>query len=220
MKKIQLIKASVIALAIVLMVTWAVAADLADIVLPAPQMDGGKPLMQALKDRQTSRSFSKKELSPQVLTDLLWAACGINRPDSKKRTAPSARNWQEVDVYAVMADGVYWYDGAANTLRAMIKGDLRALTGRQPFVATAPLNLVYVADVDKMKGASPEDRILYAAADTGFISQNVYLFCASEGLDTVVRGLVDRDALANALSLSAHQKIILCQTVGYPAHDD
>lgn len=230
MKKTQMMKAGIIGLAIVLMATWAVAGNRADIVLPAPHMDGGKPLMQAFKDRKTTRTFSRETLPPQVLSDLLWAACGINRSDSRKRTAPSARNWQEVEVYAVMADGAYRYDAADNMLRAVVQDDLRALTGVQLFVSSAPLNLVYVANEsgmkvyvnnkNKMKLASPEDRTLYAAADTGFISQNVYLFCASEGLATVVRGSVKRDVLAKALNLSAHQKIILCQTVGYPEGDD
>jgi SagB-type dehydrogenase family enzyme len=179
-------------------------------------MEGGKPLMQALKNRQSVRSFSAKKLPVQVLSDLLWAAAGINRPDSGKRTAPSARNWQEVEIYAIMEEGAYLYDAKANTLRAVAKGDLRKLTGSQDFVTVAPLNLVYVADTTKMKGASPEDQPLYLGADTGFIGQNVYLFCASEGLATVVRGSVDRKALAEALKLPEQKKVTLAQTVGYP----
>lgn len=189
---------------------------MADINLPAPRMEGGKPLMAALKARQSSRTFSDKPLPPQVLSDLLWAAAGINRTDSGNRTAPSARNWQEVDVYVVLPDGAYRYDAKAHSLKAVVKGDMRKQTGMQPFVATAPVNLVYVADPARMKGASPEDQALYYGADTGFISQNVYLFCASEGLATVVRGLVDRAALAKALNLPDSLKIVLTQTVGYP----
>jgi len=173
--------------------------------------------MKALKDRQSTRSFSAKPLPMQVVSDLLWAAFGINRPDSGKRTAPSARNWQEIDVYAVMSEGVYLYDAQANTLRAVKKGDLRALTGTQPFVASAPVNLVYVADPAKMKGAAVEDMAMYYGADAAFASQNVYLFCASEGLATVVRGLVDRKALGEALNLPNARKIVFAQTVGYPA---
>ncbi len=192
--------------------------DLSDLSLPAPRMEGGRPLMQALKDRQSSRAFSTKKLPAQVLADLLWAAAGINRPDSGKRTAPSARNWQEVEVYAVMEEGAYLYDAKANHLKAIAKGDLRKLAGRQDFVASAPLNLVYVADATKMTGSSAgEERALYQGADTGFISQNVYLFCASEGLATVVRAMVDRKALAEALKLPEQKKITLVQTVGYPA---
>lgn len=193
------------------------AADTSDITLPAPRMEGGKPLMEALKARHSSRDFTDQKLPDQVLADLLWAAAGINRPDSGKRTAPSARDWQEVEVYAVTEAGAYRYDAKANTLRAVVPGDLRKLTGNQSFVALAPLNLVYVADLSRMKDAKPDDQALYTGADTGFISQNVYLFCASEGLATVVRGSVERQALAKALQLTEHQRIVLAQTVGYAA---
>lgn len=177
------------------------------------------PLMQALHERQTSRAFSTESLPVQVVADLLWAACGINRPDSGKRTAPTAMNWQEVDVYVIMEGGAYLYDAEAHSLKGMAYGDLRGLTGTQEFVSTAPLNLVYVTDTTRMKGAGPEDQALYSGADVGFICQNVYLFCASEGLATVVRGSVDRAPLARALNLAGHQKIILTQTVGYPGND-
>ena len=192
-------------------------APLQDIKLPKPRMEGGKPLLTALKARQSQRAFKAQPLPPQLLSDLLWAAAGINRADSGKRTAPSARNWQEVDVYVVLPEGAYRYDAKANTLKAVVKGDLRAATGMQPFAATAPLNLVYVADPTRMEGASPEDKLLYYAADTGFIGQNVYLFCASEGLATVVRGAVDRKALAAALKLPDTYRVVLAQSVGYPA---
>ena len=192
-------------------------APLPDITLPSPRTEGGKPLMVALKERQSTRAFSAKPLPLQVVSDLLWAACGINRADSGKRTAPSTKNWQEVDVFVVLPEGAYVYDAKANSLRAVAKGDLRKLTGLQDFAATAPLNLVFVADLSKMKGATPADQTLYSGADTGFISQNVYLFCASEGLVTVVRGSVERDALAKALSLPEQSKIVFAQTVGYPA---
>ncbi len=190
---------------------------LADIRLPAPRMEGGKPLLTALKERQSSRTFNAKPLPMQLVSDLLWAAFGINRPDSDKRTAPSARNWQEIDVYVVMPEGAYLYDPRGNTLQAVVKGDLRGQTGRQPFVATAPINLVFVADPARMKGVSDEDMALYYGADAAFISQNVYLFCASEGLGTVVRGLVDRKALAEALKLPDSLRIVFAQTVGFPA---
>jgi SagB-type dehydrogenase family enzyme len=201
---------------IVIAVSAVQAADLLDLTLPAPRTEGGKPLMQALKARQSSRVFREQRLPDQVLADLLWAAAGINRADSGKRTAPSARDWQEVQVYAITEDGAYLYDAKANTLRAVAAGDLRKLTGGQDFVAVAPLNLVYVADLTKMKDSKPDDQALYMGADSGFISQNVYLFCASEGLATVVRGSVERPVLAKALKLSEHQRIVLAQTVGYP----
>jgi len=187
----------------------------APIQLPAPQTEGGKPLMQALKERHTSREFSTQDLPDQVLSNLLWAACGVNRPDGK-RTAPTAMNLQEIDVYVAMAKGLYLYDAKANALVPVLAEDIRAKTGGQPFVKDAPVNLVYVADYAKMTRASAEDKVLYSATDTGFISQNVYLFCASESLATVVRGYVDRTLLAEAMKLRPDQKIILAQTVGYP----
>ncbi|RJP94254.1 MAG: SagB/ThcOx family dehydrogenase [Desulfobacteraceae bacterium] len=184
--------------------------------LPAPQTDGGKPLMQALKDRSSGREFSTENLPLQVLSDLLWAACGINRPDSGKRTAPSAKDFQEIDVYAAMIDGLYRYDAEKNTLKLILAEDIRAFTGKQRFAADAPVNLVYVADFSKVAGDTELEKTLYAGADTGFISQNVYLFCASQGLATVVRGYVDKPALEKKMGLKPHQKVILAQTVGYP----
>jgi SagB-type dehydrogenase family enzyme len=198
-------------------VSWAGGQELSDISLPAPRQEGGKPLMQVLKERQSSRAFSAERLPDQMVSDLLWAAAGVNRPDSGKRTAPSARNWQEIEVYVVMEEGAYVYDGKSHTLKGVVKGDLRGLTGSQEFAATAPFDLVYVADVTKMTGSSPEDHALYTGVDTGFIGQNVYLFCASEGLVTVFRGSVDRKALAEALKLPDHKRVTFAQTVGYPA---
>ncbi len=185
--------------------------------LPPPEMAGGMPLMQALKARHSTREFGSKPLPPQVLSNLLWAASGVNRPESGQRTAPSAHDWREVDVYVTTADGAYRYDPPTHTLIKVVAGDIRPLAGVQDFVATAPLNLVYVADLDRMSGASAEDKAFYSATDAGFIAQNVYLFCASSGLAVVVRGLVDRDVLAAALGLASHQRIILAQSVGYPA---
>ena len=186
-------------------------------VLPKPQTDGGRPLMQVLKDRKSSRTFSARKLPPQVLSNLLWAAFGVNRPQSGKRTAPSAVNWQEIDIYVATADGLHLFDAKAHELKPILAEDIRAMTGLQPFVKDAPVNLIYVADLARMGGASEADKTFYSAADTGFISQNVYLFCASEGLATVVRGLVDRPALSRKMGLRPDQKITLAQTVGYPA---
>ena len=151
------------------LVKWASAAELADIPLPSLRMDGGMPLMRALKERQSARAFSPKALPDQVLADLLWASFGINRPDTGKRTAPSARNWQEVDMFAVTEHGAYLYDAKANVLRVVAAGDLRKLTGPQAFVGTAPLNLVFVADSSRMTGSAPEDQALYMGADVGFV---------------------------------------------------
>ena len=195
---------------------WAASARDREIVLPEPRMEGGKPLMEALRERRSSRSFSRKALPMPVLSDLLWAAFGYNRPDEKKRTAPSARNWQEVDIYVTLKDAAYRYDPKRHSLKLVVEGDLRAQTGTQEFAATAPVNLVFVADTRRMTGVSPEQRDLYMGVDSGFISQNVYLFCASEGLATVVRGLLDREALHSALELSEHQVVLFAQSVGYP----
>jgi len=192
------------------------AQELKPIQLPKPQMDAGKPLMQALKERKSARAFSPEKLPAQTLGDLLWAAFGINRPDSGQRTAPSAMNRQEIDIYVAMADGLYLYDAKENTLQPVLGQDLRAVTGMQDFVKVAPVELIYVADYSRMGRGNDEDKNLYSAADTGFIGQNVYLFCASEGLATVVRGSVDRPALAKGMKLRPEQRIILAQTVGYP----
>ncbi|MFB3903498.1 MAG: SagB/ThcOx family dehydrogenase [Acidobacteriota bacterium] len=181
--------------------------------LPKPQTDGGKPLLQALSERKSTRAFKPQKLPEQVLSNLLWAAWGINRPDGK-RTAPSAMNRQEIDVYVVLPEGAYVYEPKAHALNPVAAGDLRAQTGGQPFVEDAPVNLVYVADTAKM-AANPEQTVWYGAA-AGFISQNAYLYCASEGLATVVRAMVERDALAGSLHLRPEQKIVLAQTVGYP----
>lgn len=189
----------------------------APISLPPPETAGGMPLMQALKARHSTREFASKPLPPQVLSNLLWAANGVNRPDTGQRTAPSAHDWREIDVYVTTADGAYRYDAPTHTLRRVAAGDLRPQTGVQDFVETAAVNLVYVADLGRMSGASAEDKAFYSAADAGFIAQNVYLYCASSGLAVVVRGLLDREVMSAALGLRKHQRILLAQSVGYPA---
>jgi nitroreductase len=206
-----------VVVAVAVLVSAALAAAAEDEVrqLPKPRTEGGRPLMECLKDRRTMRAFSARKLSDQVLSNLLWAACGVNRPDGK-RTAPTAVNWQEIDVYVALEEGLYLFDAQAHALKLIKEADLRALTGTQRFCADAPVNLVFVADYAKMGRGSVGNKDFYSATDTGFASQNVYLFCASEGLATVVRGLVDRPALAEAMGLRADQKIILAQTVGYP----
>jgi nitroreductase len=189
------------------------AQDLKPIPLPPPQTEGGRPLMQVLKERKSTRDFAPDKLPQQLLANLLWAAFGVNRPDGK-RTAPSAVNWQEIDIYVATAEGLFLYNAKGNRLEPVLAQDVRHATGTQSFVATAPLNLVYVADLSKVR--SGPDTELFTAADAGFISQNVYLFCASENLATVVRGSIDRVALAKTMKLRPQQKIILAQTVGYP----
>jgi SagB-type dehydrogenase family enzyme len=196
--------------------TLTFAEEIKSIQLLKPQIDGGRPLMQVLKDRRSSREFSSEKLPIQVLSNLLWAAFGVNRPDLGKRTAPSAVNWQEIDIYVATADGLYLFDAKVHMLNPVLSEDIRALTGRQPFVKEAPLNLVYVADFSRMGKATNEDKEFYSAADTGFIAQNVYLYCASEGLATIVRASIDRPALAKVMKLRPDQKITLAQSVGYP----
>jgi len=192
------------------------AQELNPISLPAPQTDGGRPLMQVLRDRHSTREFSSQKLSPQVISNLLWAAFGINRPAEGKRTAPSAMNWQEIDIYVATAEGLYVYDAKENKLDPVLAQDVRGAAGVQPFVKDAPINLIYVADLARTGHASAEDRNFYTAADVGFIAENVYLFCSSEGLNVVVRGGVDRATLAKLMKLRPEQKILLAQTVGYP----
>jgi len=184
-------------------------------VLPAPRSSGGKPLIEALRLRRSTREYTEQTIPVQVLSDLLWAAYGVNRP-SGDRTAPYWRHIMVVDVYAAMADGVWLYDPKRHALLPHLAADIRAQTGMQDFVGTAPLNLVYVAHGDRMQDISPEERRLYASVDTGFIGQNVYLFCASEGLGTVFRGAVDYKKLAQAMRLDEAQFVTFAHTVGYP----
>lgn len=179
------------------------------------QKNSGKPLMEALSLRQSSRNFINKPLTDQQLSNLLWAAFGINRPESGKRTAPSARNWQEIDIYLTTANGVYLYNAKDHSLIKISSEDIRAMAGKQDFVKDAAVNLIYVADYSKTGDSSQEDKLLYSGADTGFIAENVYLYCASEGLGAVVRGMVDRDILSKKLNLKEQQKIMLSQSVGY-----
>lgn len=194
----------------------AAAADLKPIELPKPRTEGGRPLMEVLSDRVSIREYSPEPLPMETISDMLWAAFGINRPESGKRTAPSAVNWQEIDIYVSMKNGLYLYNASEHRLDPVLDEDIRAATGTQAFCAVAPVNLIFVADFNKITRADRDQKIFYSAADTGFISQNVYLYCASEGLATVVRGMVDKEALAEKMKLEPHQKVILAQTVGYP----
>jgi len=204
-------------LGVMLMSRAALAQGATEIALPSPQTATTTvALIDALSRRRSTRDFSSRELPRDVLSTLLWCAFGINRPDSGGRTAPSAHNWQEIEVFVALPDGAYRYDARRHALQPVVNADLRAATGMQEFVETAPLNLVYVSDFGKMGDASAEDRTFYAAADAGFIAQNVYLYCAAAGLACVVRGLVDRRKLAPALRLRTDQRIVLAQTVGYP----
>ena len=174
------------------------------------------PLMQILAKRSSARTFSPQPLPMNVLSDLLWAANGINRPDSGKRTAPSAKNMQEIDIYVATAEGLYLYEAKTHVLKPILQGDIRAITGTQAYVKDAAVQLLYVADDSRMGTLKEQDKLVYAAADTGFISENVYLFCAAEGLATVVRAGMDKAALAKLMKLTPDQRIVLAQSIGYP----
>jgi nitroreductase len=182
--------------------------------LPPPRMEGGAPLMQALKHRHSTREFSTQSLPARVLSDLLWAAFGVNRPNGD-RTAPYWRHVMVMDIYLATGDGVWLFEPKTHQLLPHLDGDIRADAGIQDFVATAPVNLIYVAHGDRMTDVSVDERRLYATADTAFIGQNVYLFCASEGLATVFRGSVDYPKLARSTHLPDQQFVTAAQTVGY-----
>jgi SagB-type dehydrogenase family enzyme len=216
MNKISFLSAALVFTLLPICPALTFAGDLKPIKLLKPQVDKGRPLMQVLKDRSSSRSFSKEKLPIQVLSNLLWAAFGVNRTDTGKRTAPSAMNRQEIDIYVATADGLYLYDAKAHALTPILSEDIRAMTGTQEYVKDAAVNLIYVADYSKMGTSTKEDKDIYSAADTGFISENVYLCCASEGLATVVRGSIDRRALSKVMKLRPDQKVILAQSLGYP----
>ena len=183
--------------------------------LPPPRMDVGKPVMQALQARRSTRAYSARPLSQQVLSDLLWAACGINR-STGERTAPYWRHIMVLDVYVAMADGVWFYEPQQHALRLHLDADIRAQTGTQDFVASAPLNLVYVVHGEHMDVPAADKR-LYGSVDAAFAGQNVYLYCASEGLATVFRGAVDYPRLERAMQLGEGQFVAFAQTVGYPS---
>lgn len=176
---------------------------------------GGKTLEAALHARQSQRAYADAPVAEPLLLELLWAAFGVNRPDGR-RTAPSALNRQEIALYVARKDGLFLYDAHNAALLRKSGADLRALTGTQAYVATAPVNLVYVADMDRVAGGTTETGLITAGLDTGFISQNVYLFCAAAGLATVARTGIDTAALAKAMGLPAHQRVIMAQCVGHP----
>ena len=182
----------------------AFSASTQNIQLPTPQKTGGKPLMEALNLRLSTREFSPEELDRQTLSNLLWAAYGFNRPD--KRVVPSANNKQEIDLYVCLKSGIYFYDAEANVLIQKVEGDHRKSMGKQSFVWDAPLNLFLVGNSD-ISGSYQ--------IDSGFIVQNVYLFCASENLATVVRGYFDAKEIHDLMHFTDKQVVVITQTVGY-----
>ncbi|GAB3466147.1 SagB/ThcOx family dehydrogenase [Massilia terrae] len=184
------------------------------IALLAPETRGGMPLMEALSTRHSSREFSPRELPLSLLSTLLWAACGVNRPGGY-RTAPSAMNAQEIDIFVALSSGAYRYDAAMQRLDLVAHGDLRRVTGYQDFVDDAAMDLVYVANYKHSHLIPVEKRAPYAYVAAGAVAQNVYLFAAANRLATVIRAWIDRDAIADALGLTHDQEVLLSQTVGY-----
>lgn len=186
--------------------------------LPGPRMEGGRPLMEVLRDRKSTREYSAEPVTRQQLAELLWAGFGVNRPQTGQRTAPCTMNLRTIDIYVATAEGAFRYDAEAHRLVVVNRQDVRALTGGQDYAQTAPLALVYVADharlVDRVAQAAERD--FYAAVDAGLIGQNVYLYCASAGLGCVIHMAGDRAALAHALNLRSDQQVVLAQTVGHP----
>lgn len=185
--------------------------------LPPPSENIQVTLFEALKKRSSTRSFSNKMLPLQEMSDLLWSACGFNRRDELKRTVPSARNWQEIDVYVATRRGVYVYDALNHELKKTLSLDIRKYTGVQNYTIEAPVNLIYVCNTERMEGANEPAKNFFGAVDTGYISQNVYLYCAARDLATTAVGWVKKRKLANILRLKRSQKVIICQMVGYPA---
>lgn len=183
--------------------------------LPEANKTGGKPLMQALNERQSSRDFIDKELSMQQISDLLWAAYGINRSDLGKHTVPTSRNIQDMEVYIATKDGAFLYIPKEHSIQKVISTDIREKTGKQDFVKVAAVNLIYVSDFSKAGNGTDEIKTMTAATHCGFIGQNVYLYCASEGLISVFRAYIDNADIAKSLNLPDNKHVIYCQTVGY-----
>lgn len=182
--------------------------------LNPPDLNSGKLLMQALQERKSSRAYAERELPLQELSNLLWAANGINRPEEGKRTAPTSRNKQEMDVYIILKSGIFLYDAVRGILVPITEGDHRALAGTQEYVATAPVNLIFVSDLERL-GGTKENQERVSGMNAGYISQNVYLYCASANLATVARALIDKEKLAPVMKLRPGQLIMLGQSVGH-----
>lgn len=206
MKQIQLF--------FLILIIMCVTSNAQDITLPKPEKQGGKPLMEVLAARQSNRAYSPQYLSEQQLSNLLWAANGINREDNGKRTAPSARNCQEIDVYVFTEKGIFIYEPQEHYLKLIRSGDYRKDAAKQDFAAEAPILLIYVANYDKMTAYDDDGKAFYGATDCGNVSQNVYLYCASEELHTVAIGMINRDKIKELIGFNG--KAILGQPVGFP----
>lgn len=182
--------------------------------LPQPAVEGS--LQQALQNRHSTREFAGGSLDDATLAEMLWSGFGVNRQDSGKRTAPSAYDNRETDIYVALATGLFRYDASSHSLDTIHNRDIRHLTGSQPFVDQAAANLVYVADFDRMARIEDSRKPVIAAFSVGCICQNVALYCAANGLGNVVRDWIDRETLRKEMSLTATQHIMLAQTVGIP----
>lgn len=192
------------------------AQELKKIILNSPDKTRGTSVMEAFSNRQSIREYEEKALSLQDLSDLLWACNGINRPEKGKRTAPTAMNKQEIDIYVCFPEGAYLYDAKENSLIPVAAGDFRpALAMQQEFVKTAPVCLVIVADVSKFDGTDTQQKMLSGAVDAGIVSQNISLFCAGTGLATVPRGWMDKEEIKKLLQLKESQIPVLNHPVGY-----
>ena len=204
------------------------AKELKLIALPKPEMDGGKSVLAALKERKTTRNISSKELPPQLLSNLLWAAFGVNRDRGSfgkpGRTAASASNSQEIDLYVALPEGVYLYEAVPHQLKPVVAGDFRSRAGRGA-AASAPVNIFYVVDLSRYdtgpgqpdrRIGEPEVQKSYYYTDTGLIAANVYLFAASQGLAAWFHNC-NKDATARDFKLRPDQRVLFAQTVGYPA---
>ena len=177
-----------------------------DIQLPAPNKIGGMPLMEAVNNRHSDRNFSDATITEQQLSDMLWIACGYNRPE--KRTVATALNRQEMSAYVITPDAIYRYEPLENKLIHVNSGDHRDVCAMQEFAKKAPLNVALVADLAK------QDKEIFAAMTVGAMSNNIYLWCASEGLNTVVRASFDQEGLKKALKLNGEETVLLVQTIG------
>jgi nitroreductase len=205
----------IITFALILLSSCLFAQDLETIHLYPPDLKSGKLLMEALQERKSSRAYADKELTLADLSSLLWAANGINRPEEGKRTAPTSRNKQELDVYVVLRSGIYLYDAVKSLLIPVMAGDFRAQAGTQDYVANAPVNLIFVSDLERL-GGDASNQECSSRINVGYVSQNVYLYCASANLATVARGSVQKEPLSTTMKLRPGQMIILAQSVGYP----
>lgn len=207
---------SIVTISLIALALAVSAENVKPITLPTVEKTGGMPLMQALAERRSSRSFATAEVPDVLLSRMLWAACGINRPDGR-RTTPTAKNTQDMDIYVMRASGAYRYDARTHALVPVNSGDHRQTAGKQKYAQEAPLTLIYVQDTERsLKDDSPQyGTVRYGGVHAGAIMQNVYLFCAQERLACVARMFIDYETLGRVLKLRPGQRIILAQSIGY-----